>query len=203
VLSQAKAGERIEADKEVGEGDWEEPPIDPEMLRAYVSIAKNVIPELTDDAMNTIRDEYVEIRQSNDEDGPVPTTARTVTGLVRLSEASARMRLGERVTTDDVDRAVDILTTSMESLGVDPETGDLDAARMETGVGATKRDRRKGIKTVIRAKKPSSSEPAKQSEVEEAALELMDEDEYEHELQKLKDRGEVYQPGGPGTLDVT
>lgn len=203
VLSQAKAGERIEADKEVGEGDWEEPPIDPEMFRAYVSIAKNVIPELTDDAMKTIRDEYVEIRQSNDEDGPVPTTARTVTGLVRLSEASARMRLGERVTTDDVARAVDILTTSMESLGVDPETGDLDAARMETGVGATKRDRRKGIKTVIRAKKPSSSEPAKQSEVEEAALELMDEDEYEHELQKLKDRGEVYQPGGPGTLDVT
>ncbi len=203
VLSQAKAGERIEADKAVGGGDWEEPPIDPEMFRAYVSIAKNVIPELTDDAMDMIRDEYVEIRQSNDEDGPVPTTARTVTGLVRLSEASARMRLGEHVTTDDVDRAVDILTTSMESLGVDPETGELDAARMETGVGASKRDRRKVIKAVIRRKKPSSSEPAKSSAVEEDALEVMTEDEYEHELQKLKDSGEIYQPGGPGTLDVT
>ena len=203
VSEQARAGEKMGAGMEVESDDWEEPPIPPEMFRAYVSMAKEVTPILTDDALESIVQEYVEIRQSNDEDGPVPTTARTVTGLIRLSEASARMRLGERVEQSDVDRAVDILTTSMESLGVDPETGDLDAARLETGVGASKRDRRKGIKTLIRAKKESSSEPAKQSVVEEAALEIMDKDEYEHELQKLKDRGEVYQPGGPGTLDVT
>lgn len=203
VLSQAREGERIEADRTTTESDWEEPPIPPEMFRAYVSMAKEVVPVLTDEAMAKIKDEYVDIRQSNDEDGPVPTTARTVTGLIRLSEASARMRLGDKVTDADVDRAVNILTTSMESLGVDPETGDLDAARLETGVGASKRERRKGIKTIIRTKKPESGEPAPTSEVEEAALELMDRDEYEHELQKLRDRGEVYQPGGPGTLDVT
>lgn len=203
VLTQARAGERIEADKDVEKTEWEEPPIPPEMFRAYVSMAKDIVPELTEDAMKSIKSEYVEIRQSNDEDGPVPTTARTITGLVRLAEASARMRLGERVIQGDVDRAVNILETSMETLGVDPETGDLDAARIETGVGASKRERRKGIKTLIRTKKPSSSEPAKRDVVEEAALELMDEDEYEHELSKLKERGEVYQPGGPGTLDVT
>ena len=203
VASSARAGERMEAGKEVTEDDWEEPPIPPEMFRAYVSMAKDVIPELSDDAFETIVSEYVDIRQRNDEDGPVPTTARTVTGLIRLSEASARMRLGEKVTQADVDRAVDILTTSMESLGVDPETGELDGVRMETGVGASKRERRKGIKTLIRTKKPGDGRPAEADEVREAAIELMDEDEYEHELQKLRDRGDVYQPGGPGTLDIT
>ena len=203
VLTQARAGERIEADKEVEETEWDEPPIPPEMFRAYVSMGKNMIPELTEDAMESIKSEYVEIRQSNDKDGPVPTTARTITGLVRLAEASARMRLGERVTQEDVDRAVNIHETSMETLGVDPETGELDAARIETGVGASSRDRLKGLKTIIRTKKPSSSEPAPQDEVESAALDVMDEDAFEHTLQKLKDRGEVYQPGGPGTLDVT
>ncbi len=204
VGEMARAGQKLESGETIEEDDdWDEPPIPPEMFRAYVSMAKQCVPVLTDDALEDIIDEYVEIRQSNDEDGPVPTTARTVTGLIRLAEASARMRLGERVKQEDVDRAVSILETSMETLGVDPETGDLDAARLETGVGASRRERLKAIKTLIRTKKPDSAEPAKASDVREAALELMGEDEYEHELQKLRDRGEVYRPGGSGTLDVT
>jgi len=203
VANQAKAGERMEAGKDAEDTDWDEPPISPEMFRAYVSMAKDVVPELTDDAMEMIIEEYVSVRQENDTDGPVPTTARMVTALIRLAEASARMRLATAVTVEDVERAVSIHRTSMESLGIDPETGDLDAARFETGVGASTRKRRKGIKSIIRAKKPSPDSAASEEVVREAALEVMDEDQFEEELSKLKGRGEIYQPDGAGSLEVT
>jgi len=203
IASSARAGERIEAGKDPEPTDWDEPPIPPEMFRAYVSMAKEVVPELTDDAFETIVSEYVEIRDENDEDGPTPTTPRTVTGLIRLAEASARIRLGELVLQADVDRAVNILRTSMESLGVDPETGDLDASRFETGVGKSRRSRRKTIKTLIREDESAGDGLADPEVVEEQALEVMEEEKFEKELKLLKKRGDVYQPGGHGTLKLS
>ncbi len=43
-----------------------------------------------------------------DEDAPVPVTARKLEALVRLAEASARIRLSDTVDEADADRAVDI-----------------------------------------------------------------------------------------------
>ena len=78
-----------------GANKQKEAPITTEMLRKYIAYAKqNVFPELTDDALAEIRRYYVQMRnQGSEEGGAIPISARQLEGLVRLSEASARVRL--------------------------------------------------------------------------------------------------------------
>jgi len=201
ATTSARAGQKKKTGTmDPADTDWEEPPIDPEMFRAYVSMAKDCYPVFTDAAVDRIVAEYVELRQMNDEDGPIPTTARVVTALHRLSEASARMRLADEVKEKDADRAIEILRTSLETLGIDPETGDLDATRFETGVSKTMSDRIRAIEGLIEGKE-TPEEPADVSEVREEALKVgMTESEFEDVFDKLKKRGDIYLPNGPDTV---
>ena len=204
VTTTARAGQKMKSDRlDEDDDDWDAPPISPEEFRAYVAMAKDCFPVFTDDAMDRIIAEYVELRQINDEDGPIPTTARVITALHRLSEASARMRLADEVTVEDVERAINILRTSLETLGIDPETGDMDASRFEAGMAKSKADRLAAVEGLIEGKQ-TAEEHADFEEVKEEALMLgMDEDEFEDALDKLKKRGDVYQPGGYDTLRCT
>lgn len=204
ITTTARAGQKMKTGAlDEKDDDWDDPPIDPEMFRAYVAMAKKCYPVFTDTAADRIINEYVELRQMNDEDGPVPTTARVITALHRLSEASARMRLASEVREMDVERAINILRTSLETLGIDPETGDLDASRFEAGMAKSKADRVAAVEGLIDGKQ-TADEHADFDEVREEALKLgMDEDEFEGALDKLKERGDVYEPGGYGTLRCT
>jgi len=83
--------------------------IDPELLRKYIAFArKEVQPKLTQEAIRVLQEFYVGMRGGIDdeEDAPVPITARQLEALVRLSEASARIRLGQEVTDYDAKRAI-------------------------------------------------------------------------------------------------
>jgi replicative DNA helicase Mcm (EC 3.6.1.-) len=69
--------------------------IEPKLLRKYIAYArKNIHPTLTDQAMKVLEEFYVSMRSSaTDEDSPVPITARQLEAIIRLAEASARVRL--------------------------------------------------------------------------------------------------------------
>ena len=71
--------------------------IEPELLRKYIAYArKNVNPRLTEDANNVLKEFYVSTRNSNpEEQGAVPITARQLEAIIRLSEASAKIKLKE------------------------------------------------------------------------------------------------------------
>ncbi len=73
--------------------------IEPDLLRKYVAYAKrNCFPTMTEEAKSRIEDFYVDLRlKGQDEDAPVPVTARKLEALVRLAEASARIRLSDTV----------------------------------------------------------------------------------------------------------
>jgi replicative DNA helicase Mcm len=175
------------------------PEIDAELLRKYVAYAKrNVFPTMTEAAKDEIRDFYVELRsQGTDEDAPVPVTARKLEALVRLAEASARIRLSDTVEVDDAQRVIEVVRRTLEDIGMDPETGELDADVIETGTSKSQRDRIKGIKDVIRELQDDFDEGAPRERVLERAEEVgIERDKAEHEIQKLRDRGEVYSPSG-------
>lgn len=200
VTDQGRAGQKEAAGLlDEDDDDYEEPAIPPEMFRAYVAMAQDVHPVFTDEAANRIVREYVDLRQLNDGKGPVPTTARVVTALHRLSEAAARVRLDTDVTLDDVEWAIDILRDSLDSLGIDPDTGDYDATRFEMGTSTSKMDKRKAVLGIIEGKQ-TEDEPASRSEVREEAMVLMDEDEFEDTLEALDKNDDVYHPEGPGSL---
>ena len=173
------------------------PTIEPDLLRKYVAYAKrNCFPTMTEEAKERIEDFYVDLRlKGQDEDAPVPVTARKLEALVRLAEASARIRLSDTVEEDDAERAVDIALYCMKQIGIDPETGEFDADVVETGTSKTQRDRIQNLKGIIADIEDEYDEGAPIDVVVERAEEVgIEESKAEHEIEKLKQKGEVYEP---------
>jgi replicative DNA helicase Mcm len=172
------------------------PEIDPDLLRKYVAYAKrNCYPTMTEEAKTAIRDFYVDMRTQGSDDSAVPVTARKLEALVRLAEASARIRLSDRVTTEDTDRVIAIVQSSLEDVGMDPETGELDADMVEAGTSKSQRDRIKNVKGIIRELQDEYEDGAPYEQVlERAETGGIERSKAEHEIQKLKDRGDIYEP---------
>jgi replicative DNA helicase Mcm len=174
-----------------------EPTIDAELLRKYVAYAKrDVFPTMTEEARERIREFYVEMRShGTGEDAPVPITARKLEALVRLGEASARVRLSDTVEAEDAERVIDIVQSSLRDVGMDPETGEFDADIIETEMSKSQRDRVKNLKALIEEIEDEYEEGAPVDEVIERAEEIgMTESKADHEIEKLKQKGEVYVP---------
>jgi len=173
------------------------PAIDPELLRKYIAYARqNCYPTMTDAAMETIRDFYVDLRTKGaDPDDAVPVTARKLEALVRLAEASARVRLSDEVEVQDAERAVEITRSCLRDLGVDPETGQFDADVVETGPSEKQRDRIKNVGRLIVEVGEEYDEGAPIDVVLDRAEEMgLEHSKAEHEIDKLKQKGEVYEP---------
>jgi len=173
------------------------PTIQPDLLRKYIAYSKrNCFPTMTEEARDEIKEFYASLRaQGQDEDAPVPVTARKLEALVRLAEASARVRLSDTVTKSDAQRVIEIVRSSMEAIGVDPETGELDADIIEAGTSKSQRDRIKNIKHLVDDLESEYDEGAPVDVVIERAEEAgMDASKAEHEIEKLKQKGEVYEP---------
>ncbi|QLK24736.1 minichromosome maintenance protein MCM [Natrinema zhouii] len=174
-----------------------DPEIDAELLRKYIAYAKqNCHPRMTEEAREAIRDFYVDLRaKGTDDDAPVPVTARKLEALVRLSEASARVRLSDTVERDDAERVIEIVRSCLQDIGVDPETGEFDADIVEAGTSKSQRDRIKNLKQLIGDIEEEYDDGAPVDIVLERAEEIgMDHSKAEHEIDKLKQKGEVYEP---------
>ena len=127
------------------------PEIDPEILRKYIAYAKQEIaPVMCDVAKQSLIDFYLNMRKSGDEsDDSVPVTARQLEGLVRLSEASARIRLSDEVTLDDTARAIRITESCLKQIAFDEETGNFDADMISVGSKKSQRDKIKLVRDII------------------------------------------------------
>jgi replicative DNA helicase Mcm len=161
ILKSNYAGElatQIEWNPDISQEDIDQalvvikPAIDPELLRKYVAYArKNIFPTLTDEAKDHFLKYYVGLRsQGQDSNKPVPVTARQLEALIRLGEASARLRLSPKVTLEDARRVVKILEACLRKVGIDPETGFLDADIIASGTSKSTRDKTKSIKDIVR-----------------------------------------------------
>lgn len=117
--------------------------IEPELLRKYIAYArKNVNPVLTDEANEVLREFYVSTRNSNkEEQAPVPITARQLEAIIRLSEASAKIKLKDTVDREDAEKAVRLQMACLKEVGVDPETGEIDIEVMEGRTPTSEREK--------------------------------------------------------------
>jgi replicative DNA helicase Mcm len=173
------------------------PTIEPDLLRKYIAYAKrNCFPTMTEEAKAEIQQFYVDLRaEGTGEDAPVPVTARKLEALVRLAEASARVRLSDTVEVEDAERATEIARSCLEDIGMDPETGEFDADVVETGTSKSQRDRVKNILSLVGDIEEEYDEGAPVEVVLERAEEQgMEESKAEHEIDQLKQKGEVYTP---------
>jgi replicative DNA helicase Mcm len=174
-----------------------EPTVDPDLLRKFIAYARSHChPVLTDEARQKISDFYVDLRsQGTGENSAIPITARKLEAAVRLAEASAKVRLSADVTEADAQRAIDIIKKSMEDIGIDPETGEFDVDVIETGVSQSQRSRVREVRTLIAELEEEHEGGVPRDEVIEVATEAGHErSKVEHELQKMRQRGEIFEP---------
>jgi replicative DNA helicase Mcm len=131
-----------------------QPDIAAELFRKYIAYARqHCKPKLSGGAQEEIIKFYISLRSAaareEAEVKPIPISARQLQGIVRLAEASARVRLSQTVTKKDAMRGIELLSSCMKAIGTDPETGKFDIDRITTGITASQRSRIHIIKNVI------------------------------------------------------
>jgi replicative DNA helicase Mcm len=111
-------------------------PLDNQMMRKYISYAKRLKPRLTDPVIERFQEFYVQMRNASMEGGEasaVAITARQLESLVRMAEARARAHLREEVTIEDAEGVINLMQKSLEQVGVDVATGQIDIDILYTG----------------------------------------------------------------------
>ena len=187
------------------------PSVPMEKLQAWVALARQEYQPVIkdDDVKERLRDFYVEIRAENDagddEDAPVPATVRTLDGLLRLSEASARMRMSEEVELIDAEMAIALVKVSLQDVGYDPETGQMDVDFANGRGSWSQKDRRNKILGIIESLQTNETAADPQEVVKLAVEAGIKESKAEHMLQKLKQsrKSPVYSPPDGGIRKTT
>lgn len=169
------------------------------VLKKYIAYARqNINPQMTDAALEEIKEYYVKMRSSGGGDEgykSIPISARQLEALIRLSEASARSRLSNKVTKPDARRAIELVHFCLSQIGVDPETGKLDIDRITTGITASQRGTIATIKEIIH---DLEGQIGKQIPIDDIVMRAkdkgIDQDKAEEILDRLKKAGDIFAP---------
>ncbi|KAK0463768.1 DNA replication licensing factor MCM7 [Desarmillaria tabescens] len=101
-------------------------PVDPNIMRHYIAQARTIRPTVSAQVSKHVVDSYVRLRKMSKDDeaqnkSHTYTSARTLLGILRLSQALARLRTSSVVDYSDVDEALRLMECSKESLYEDDE----------------------------------------------------------------------------------
>jgi replicative DNA helicase Mcm len=177
----------------------EEPDIDTRLLRKYLAYARQKIsPKLTDSAIEELKNYYLKMRASGISEGGVkaiPISARQLEGLVRLAEASARLRLSKKVTKKDAKKAVELLDHCLRLVALDEETGRIDIDRIATDTPATERSKIGVLKEIINELENKLGKTIPLEDIiKEAEEKGLSEADVEEVIQRLKRAGDIFEP---------
>ena len=112
------------------------PPLDMDTMKKYISYAKTINPTLTQDVIDRFQDYYVRMRIASvegEEAAAISITARQLEAFIRLAEARARAHLRDTITVEDAEAVLDLTRKSMEQVGIDMATGQMDIDLLYTG----------------------------------------------------------------------
>ncbi|MEM4634212.1 MAG: minichromosome maintenance protein MCM [Candidatus Anstonellaceae archaeon] len=167
--------------------------IDPVLLRKYIAYARqNVRPVLSDEAVERIKSFYVELRKRGKSEGAVPITPRQIEGLVRMAEASAKIRLSDKVEIADAERAIRLTNYVLDKVSRDKETGKLDIDILATGKPKSQVDKINTILDIARSLQAESGVIEIKRLIEEAHQRGIDEITAHRIVEDLIHKGEFY-----------
>ncbi len=168
--------------------------IDVTMLRKYISYArKNIRPVISEEAMGKIKDFYVQLRKhGRAQGGAVPITPRYIEGLIRMTEASAKVRLSNEATAEDSDRAIKLVQWVLDKIMRDRETGRYDADIIATGRPKSQVDKINTITGIIRELAKEYDQIEVNKVIGEAAGFNIDEVAARRIIDELANKGEIY-----------
>jgi replicative DNA helicase Mcm len=172
------------------------PELKPEFIRKYIAYGrKNMKPDMTREAAQALKTFYVEMRSMYTGTDTVPITLRQNEALLRLSEASAKIRLDNKVRVEDANRAIKVMKKSLEQLAYDFETGKIDIDRAEGGMPSSQRGKINAILAIIQKLSESLGKDIPREEIiisaEDEGIKKMEADNL---IDRLKTEGMIYEP---------
>lgn len=166
-----------------------------DFLRKYVAYAKRSChPVLSEEARDKLVEYYVNLRKQAgaSESKAIPLTARQLEALVRMSEASARVRLAKEVEEDDAGRAISIYEYYMRKIG-GSEGGIMDVDMTMSPMSRSQANAVGTVKGVIRDLAAASDDGADWPDiVREAERQGVPLAKVEAIVKRLRESGEVY-----------
>jgi len=172
------------------------PKIDPAFIRKYIAYAReNCEPKFNKEAGKILRNFYIRTRKKSEGSGSIAITMRQFEALLRISEASAKVQLQPEVRKEDAQRAIRLMKFSLQQLGYDPETGEIDVDRSEGGTTGSERSKIRIMLDII----DKLSVVKKEISLEElrSAARADGVDDVDEIIERLKTQGLLFEPS-PG-----
>ncbi len=124
--------------------------VEKDFLRKYIAYARrNIRSQLTNEAVDKIKDFYVDLRRRSKDAGAIAITPRYLEGLVRMAEANAKIRLSPLVEQRDAEIAVSLMNHVMKQIMTDKATGVLDVDVVATGKPKSEREKLQKVDTIV------------------------------------------------------
>lgn len=195
MLQRAKKGLGADTEELTQMKEQITPKISGELLKKYISYARqNIFPVLTETSQKELSEFYVGLRDQGRKEGAYSATHRQLEGLIRLSEASARVRLSDVVERQDVERSIRLVKTSLQDLVTDPETGKIDIDIITSGQTHTMLTNLKKILGIVREKAQELDMVPIEEIISEGKAQGIEADKVRDLLNKLQEKGDVYTP---------
>jgi replicative DNA helicase Mcm len=192
MLNSIASGEEVETSG-FDDADRIDPPLEREEIQAWVAYARQRHTVTFDmpTLHKRITDYYTDIREQSADTG-APVNLRKVGSILRYALASARIRLGDSVTDQDIDRAIGIVSTSLSQIGMTDDgkfTADAGIAEQ-----VTQASRIETVKQLVNEHDDGNG--ADTDDVLTAAQDAhnLSPSAVEQEIQKLMDKGLAYEP---------
>ena len=170
-----------------------------EIFRKYVAYAKQKFkPDIDDEAFQEIKKFYVDLRNrpvaSEGALRPIPISARQLQALIRMAEASAKLRLSNKVTKTDASKAIELMKYYLVQVGYDYESNTFDIDRISSKFSSSQRNKIFLVRQTIDQLKDKVGEMIPLEEIEKELGNEMSKDEIDDAINKLEINSEIFRP---------
>lgn len=175
-------------------GKAAKPAIDLDLFSKYLSYAKQIEPALTQEAIDLIRNYYMDMRKVESE-GMITVTPRQLEGLIRLATARARMLLKDKVDSADASRAIYLVEQMLRTAGVDVNTGKMDVGVLY-GKPQSEVSRSKTFMDVFKGLSGNDNNPVEERALVEELVKtgkFTDENDARKYFERAKREGQIYE----------
>ena len=173
--------------------------IDADILTKYLGYAKGLNPTMTKDAEEKLLEYYLKMRNVESEE-MITVTPRQLEGLIRLATARSRLLLKTEVDADDAQRAIFLMQSMLQDVGVDVNTGKVDLGVLQ-GKPRSEMAKVQLFMDILRALEgePPSQVEEKLFIKELVKTEKFTEDEAHEYVRKMGREGTIYE-SSPGHI---
>ena len=173
--------------------------IDVDILTKYLGYAKGLNPIMTKDAEEKLLEYYLKMRNVESEE-MITVTPRQLEGLIRLATARSRLLLKTEVDADDAQRAIFLMESMLQDVGVDVNTGKVDLGVLQ-GKPRSEMAKVQLFMDILRALEgePPSQVEEKLFIKELVKTEKFTEDEAHEYVRKMGREGTIYE-SSPGHI---